>query len=74
MLLGNKEYRFIKDFVSPTLGNVYIGKIVHLSQAQGKKFIEAGLAEEHKAKKVIVENDGRGNTGASKKPSKGNAK
>lgn len=75
MLLAEKTYRFIKDFSSPVLGNVYIGKQLTMSQRQGQKFVEAGLAVELKGKqKEVVADGGRSNTRASESPPSRNAK
>ncbi len=80
-MFGNKEYKFIQEFSSPSLGNIYAGRKMHLPQKTGQKFVDAGLAEEVVAKKVaepvkkvVVQNVGRSNSGASQSPSKGNAK
>ncbi len=74
-MFGQKEVIAIQEFTSPTLGNIYLGKKMHLPQKTAQKFIEAGLFEEVKAKqKQVVTNGGRNNTGAGKGASEGNAK
>ncbi len=73
-MFGNKEYRFIQEFSSPLLGNVYIGRIAHLPQKSGQKFVEAGLAVEIKEKQKAMVQHGRGHTAAGKITPKGDAK
>jgi hypothetical protein len=74
-MLGDKNIRFIQEFSSPVHGNVYVGKTATVGSNNAKKFIEAGLAEEIKAKQATVkkgDNVGTSNTSGSKTAPKGN--
>lgn len=69
------KVKFLQDFSSPHLGNVYIGKISTLDKAVADKFIAAGLAEVFAKPKAVVKDDkSTGNISAGKGASKGNAK
>lgn len=68
MLRNEKKIRFVRAFVSPVFGNVWMGREVTIQQKQAMRFVELGLAEEVKA-----ENGRRGNSSGSKASPSGDA-
>jgi hypothetical protein len=40
-----KQIKFIKDFASPSLGMVWVNRVVTLPNNEATKFVENGLAE-----------------------------
>jgi hypothetical protein len=54
MFVKNVQIRFIQEFTSPVLGNVWLDRIAYMPKKTAQKYIEAGLAEEIIEKRGIT--------------------
>jgi hypothetical protein len=63
---AKKKIEFVRSFTSEQFGNVWIGRRVIVTTKQAIRFMSEGLAQE-------VQDGKRGNTGAGKTSSAGNA-
>lgn len=66
------ELKFVKNFTSPVLGNVWIGRVATVKKDQAERFIAGGLAVLNDGKSEAIKTSGHttvvGNPAAPKAP------